>query len=126
MLIKKFLGMFFLFCLLNMMNTTVGYASATNIDLTIECKDYLQKGEVFYVVNNGKTLQIIQEEINKHKEGNKIPYYRLKTALELNNSKEIEIQYIKNDKLISNFKIEKNKNGELIGKYYFDGTKFSL
>lgn len=115
----------FVFSLLTMTYTAVGHASSTPVDIKIECKHYLHQDEEFDIVSNGHFLASITNNERASSGKGVIPFYKFKEAYELNGSNEIEIQYIKNDKLISSFNIEKNEDGKINGTYYFDGKKFS-
>ncbi len=108
-------------------SSSIACAEPVNLDLIINCPNQLQDGESFVVTVDNKDISSITAAFecdkNKKKKNHQIQY-GLSTLIEPQDNHKIEIQYIKYNHLIDNYKfmVYGHKDKKIKVTYKFDGN----
>lgn len=127
-MIKKFIRIAVLFCLILGVNSAV-YASPIDFDVTINCNEHLKKGELLEVFVDEKFVCSFEEysAMNNHYIKGQ-PFYQGKTPIDSQQkSHNIKIKYIKDNQMIEEFnfisdEIIADSGKKLNATYHFNGS----
>lgn len=127
---KKTFMKVFVLCLLFLVSGAVVYASPITLEVTINSKEALHDGERFVVTLDDTFVCNMEDDYKIDRTTNKQDknrnYYvktKIVTGIDDKQFHNINIEYVKDEKIISDYKFQANTDskGILNLKYYFDG-----